>query len=202
MAGYFKRCFLLLIAFSFSLIAQDTTSIDPVIEEEFFPPFEICIPDNFYIGWEQPSGVQEHVLLFREFVPEGEVVENWSQLITVQNIEGNVDIAQFLKQIKSSFEEMTKSGRILKSEITMRKEGIGVYLFDGSYESPMTDFKVSQTENQMVIIKAANGSDGSYWNVQYAIKYPKNLPKNKKSALTDKLWSFVDDCTPFNENSR
>lgn len=196
MMGYFKRCFLLLMTFSCSLMAQEITAK----EKEFSSPFEICIPDYFYLGWEQPSGVQEEVLLFREYVPEGEVVENWTQLITVQNMEGNVDIAQFLKQLKSSFDEMTKSGKVLKSEITMRKEGIGIYLFDGPYDAPMTDFKVSQTENQMVIIKAANGSDGSFWNVQYAIKYPKNLPKDKKAALTDKLGLFVNNCAAFKGN--
>jgi hypothetical protein len=163
-----------------------TTAV--LMGEPYAAPFQICIPADFVMAWEQPEKVLD---IYDEFIPQGEDINDWSEIITVQKMEFEGNAAQFVKTMKSNFESATDKDAMLKSDVVLRDE-VGLYIFDGAYSAPMENFVPSATFNQMVIIKAAKATDGSLWDIQYAIKYPKDISKADKAALTKKLWDFAD----------
>lgn len=195
------RCFLLMAVMPIGLNAQHTISIHPAIKGKFFPPFEICIPENFTFALQQPD--PKTMDLFCEFIPQGEKINNWSEIITVQKMRTSIGMPYFLNLLKSEFDNSANKSSILRSEVSIHREEemlTGIYIFDGPYSSPMTNFVNSQTENEIVIIKAASAKDGSLWIVQYAIKYPKNLSSGGKATVVEKLWAFANSCKALKEN--
>lgn len=183
--------------------AAEPVAIHPKVEGRFVTPFEISLPNNFVFGYQQPQQRSGVVLI--EFIPKGESVENWSEIITVMKLPTGWqgDPSQFIAGMKHFFDQSAGKDGSLQSEASLSRENgvvVAMYLFDGPYSSPMTNYKNSPTENQIVIVKSAQTADGSVWNIQYAIRYPRDLESIHKGHLFQKLQTFMDNCKIIKEN--
>lgn len=171
-------------------------SIHPDVKREYKTPFHVAVPKNFVFGFQSSSGD------LLEFVPKGESVENWSEIITVMRTPGNMQPQEFMARMQQFFHSAVDKKSILRSstgQVMEKGRKTGAFLFDGGYCDPMTKFKQSKTDNQMVFMKIARTAD-AVWSVQYAIKYPKTLTEDEKLPLAKKMLSFLEKCDIIPDN--
>jgi hypothetical protein len=84
---------ILLFVFSFFILARSGSSWAQLSNETLLE----SMPAGFKVGYQ----VSHNGINMQEWVPEGETVENWSEMITTQVLlgKGNIDPAQFVNSI-------------------------------------------------------------------------------------------------------
>jgi len=126
-----------------------------------------------------------------EFIPFYEDINNWTEIITILEAH-TCDAHAFLQCFKEIRENKYPNEKICHSELNFHEEkGIQVapYLVDGWHADPATNLRPSKLDNEILLVYAVDSTVG-VWTVQYAFKYPKNLNRQEKKLLIEKLLKF------------
>ncbi len=123
--------------------------------------------------WKAVWGEHTKAITSIEYVPAGQNINHWNELITSQFIPGMEDVSA--KEFANRFlADLKKSGLTYKS-----------YFIDKQPKAVIIEFQIKQPKNlqQDEIQKIVKGSDGIYV-VHYVIKQQSMSPKNRQKWST------------------
>jgi hypothetical protein len=161
----------------------------------------VPIPERFSVTCD----ITQNGIFGREFIPEGETFESWTEIITVQSRNVIPDLKQFMGHLKLGVD-----GKKLEHAFSVQEEKntpVGIYI----YELPamtITQDKHSRMKqekipgiNEIIGTKAVQGAR-TISTVQYTTRYntKKTTPK-KKLILLNKMRTFLDQCHIVENNS-
>ncbi len=184
-----------------SLNAEKAVEIHPKIEKNYAVPFQISLPNHFVL-LSQQSDYPGRELLFK-FIPQGEDIKNWSEIIILEKSKIKFDIVEFLEFTKNTFDENSDKKSILASKIDLEKRSnllmSGTYAYAGSFDSPLMKNKHA-AGNQSAIFKVAKDKEGNLWSVHYTIKHPKDISPEEHKKHIEKLTQFIQNFKTIEEN--
>jgi hypothetical protein len=138
----------------------------------------VVVPDNFELGYTAENKTSS----IAEYVPKGQTVKNWTEMVTSQSFHGlgTVTAKQFVEAMSEDITKKTRKGLCVISPLDMSK-----YSTYPSYAVIWMVGQVGDTkQGEITLIRAFQGKDSLYV-VQRAWRVPSFDP-NKDLPLSDK----------------
>lgn len=152
----------------------------------------VNIPSNFVVGSKSPDKTE----LLIQYIPKGEKIRRWSEIITVsRNVVSNKDIQTLLKGIQEQYRSEKADCKISMQEekgvpvafLTVDKEAVIPSAFcGGGYEK-------IPGQNEITMMKIVQG-EKSISVVQYSARYEENISSSKKKEIVNKISGFLNSC--------
>lgn len=162
--------------------------------------FKIYLPKHFTLAYRNRTNNQ----ITLEFIPEGEKISNWSEIITIIFADGIAKseeaLAAYLEGHQLIFLSALKPEEVQQAGYHTYKEGdcpaatfvadaaatrVGAKLYHKNRRIP--------GKNEIVMIKTILGE--RLMQYQYAIQYDENISDEQKQILIQKMEEILSHCT-------
>ena len=142
------------------------------------------IPSGFKLAY---NASKDPSLLFWEFIPQGEDIDHWSKIITIQSVE-SLPMDEFFNALQSNLQPLSIHCNIA-IEGGIKTGYCTAELISKNPQLPEESLDL----NELLMVKAFE-TENRLWIAQYATRFDPKTTSEQKQKIADEMNNFLKNC--------